>query len=69
MIGRYRSFQGSNEGQLGAKAKFAMLNPSNGIADWILQVVPEIKAGCPPGMLGIGIGGTAEKPCRWPKKL
>ncbi len=45
-----------------AKAKFAMLNPSDNIADWVLKVVPEMGAGwCPPGMLGIGIGGTAEK--------
>ncbi|WP_196157142.1 fumarate hydratase [Reinekea sp. G2M2-21] len=45
-----------------AKTKFAMLNPSDSIVDWILKVVPEMGAGwCPPGMLGIGIGGTAEK--------
>lgn len=45
-----------------AKSKFAMLNPSDSIVDWILKVVPEMGAGwCPPGMLGIGIGGTAEK--------
>lgn len=45
-----------------AKAKFAMLNPSDSIVDWILKVVPEMGAGwCPPGMLGIGIGGTAEQ--------
>lgn len=45
-----------------AKAKFAMLNPSDSVADWVLKVVPEMGAGwCPPGMLGIGIGGTAEK--------
>ena len=44
------------------KAKFAMLNPSDSIADWILKVVPTMGAGwCPPGMLGIGIGGSAEK--------
>ena len=44
------------------KAKFAMLNPSDGVADWVLEVVPEMGAGwCPPGMLGIGIGGSAEK--------
>jgi fumarate hydratase, class I len=45
-----------------AKAKFAMLNPSDSVVDWILEVVPKMGAGwCPPGMLGIGIGGTAEK--------
>ena len=45
-----------------AKSKFAMLNPSDSIADWVLQTVPTMGAGwCPPGMLGIGIGGTAEK--------
>ena len=45
-----------------AKAKFAMLNPSDSIADWVVQTVPSMGAGwCPPGMLGIGVGGTAEK--------
>ena len=45
-----------------AKAKFAMLNPSDSIADWVLKTVPTMGAGwCPPGMLGIDIGGTAEK--------
>jgi fumarate hydratase class I len=45
-----------------AKAKFAMLNPSDSIIDWILDVVPTMGAGwCPPGLLGIGIGGTPEK--------
>ncbi|MGZ5051211.1 MAG: fumarate hydratase [Methylobacter sp.] len=45
-----------------AKTKFAMLNPSDNIVDWVLKVVPEMGAGwCPPGILGIGIGGTAEK--------
>ncbi|MGF6371771.1 tartrate/fumarate subfamily iron-sulfur-dependent hydro-lyase alpha chain [Paraburkholderia sp. RAU6.4a] len=44
------------------KSKFAMLNPSDSIVDWILKTVPTMGAGwCPPGMLGIGIGGTAEK--------
>ena len=44
------------------KAKLAMLNPNDSIVDWILDVVPKMGAGwCPPGMLGIGIGGTAEK--------
>jgi fumarate hydratase class I len=45
-----------------AKSKFAMLNPSDSVADWVLKTVPTMGAGwCPPGMLGIGIGGTAEK--------
>ncbi len=44
------------------KAKFVMLNPSDSIVDWVLETVPKMGAGwCPPGMLGIGIGGTAEK--------
>ena len=45
-----------------AKSKFAMLNPSDSIIDWVLKTVPTMGAGwCPPGMLGIGVGGTAEK--------
>ena len=45
-----------------AKSKFAMLNPSDSVVDWVLSQVPLMGAGwCPPGMLGIGIGGTAEK--------
>ncbi|MCY7313322.1 MAG: fumarate hydratase [Pseudoxanthomonas sp.] len=45
-----------------AKSRFAMLNPSDSIVDWVLKTVPTMGAGwCPPGMLGIGIGGTAEK--------
>ena len=45
-----------------AKAKFVMLNPSDSIVDWVIKTVPTMGAGwCPPGMLGIGIGGTAEK--------
>jgi len=44
------------------KSKFAMLNPSDSIVDWVLRTVPAMGAGwCPPGMLGIGIGGTADK--------
>ena len=44
------------------KAKFVMLNPNDSIVDWIIETVPTMGAGwCPPGMLGIGIGGTAEK--------
>ena len=45
-----------------AKSKFAMLNPSDSVVDWVLDMVPLMGAGwCPPGMLGIGVGGTAEK--------
>ncbi len=45
-----------------AKSKFVMLNPSDSVIDWVLKTVPTMGAGwCPPGMLGIGIGGTAEK--------
>ena len=44
------------------KAKLVMLNPNESIVDWILEVVPQMGAGwCPPGMLGIGFGGSAEK--------
>ena len=44
------------------KSKMAMLNPGDSIVDWVLKTVPTMGAGwCPPGMLGIGIGGTAEK--------
>jgi fumarate hydratase class I len=44
------------------KAKFTMLNPSDSIVDWVMKTVPTMGAGwCPPGMLGIGIGGSAEK--------
>ena len=45
-----------------AKSKFAMLNPSDSVVDWVLKTVPTMGAGwCPPGILGIGIGGTSEK--------
>ncbi|MGJ8667860.1 MAG: fumarate hydratase [Oceanococcus sp.] len=45
-----------------AKSKFVMLNPSDSVVDWVVKTVPTMGAGwCPPGMLGIGIGGTAEK--------
>jgi fumarate hydratase class I len=45
-----------------AKSKFVMLNPADSIVDWVLKTVPTMGAGwCPPGILGIGIGGTAEK--------
>ena len=43
------------------KSKFTMMNPSDSIVDWVLEMLPQMGAGwCPPGMLGIGIGGTAE---------
>ena len=51
------------------KSMFAMLNPSDSVADWVLDMVPEMGAGwCPPGMLGIGIGGSAEKAMLLAKK-
>ncbi|MEE4252321.1 MAG: fumarate hydratase, partial [Alcanivoracaceae bacterium] len=44
------------------KSKLVMLNPSDSIVEWVVKTVPTMGAGwCPPGMLGIGIGGTAEK--------
>jgi len=44
------------------KSKFAMLNPTDSLVDWVLKTVPTMGAGwCPPGLLGIGVGGTAEK--------
>jgi len=44
------------------KSKFVMLNPSDSIVDWVVKTLPTMGAGwCPPGMLGIGIGGSAEK--------
>ncbi len=44
------------------KSKFVMMNPSDNLVDWVLKTVPSMGAGwCPPGMLGIGVGGTAEK--------
>ncbi|GAB3246625.1 fumarate hydratase [Chitinimonas naiadis] len=51
------------------KSKFVMLNPSDSIVEWVLKTVPLMGAGwCPPGMLGIGIGGTAEKAMLLAKK-
>ncbi len=45
-----------------AKSKFVMLNPSDSVVDWVLKTIPTMGAGwCPPGMIGIGLGGTAEK--------
>ncbi|MCK9468582.1 MAG: fumarate hydratase [Porticoccaceae bacterium] len=52
-----------------AKTKFAMLNPSDSVVDWVLEQVPKMGAGwCPPGMLGIGIGGTADKAMQMAKE-
>ena len=52
-----------------AKSKFAMLNPSDSVVDWVLDQVPKMGAGwCPPGMLGIGIGGTAEQAMKMAKE-
>ena len=52
-----------------AKSKFAMLNPSDSVVDWVLEQVPKMGAGwCPPGILGIGIGGTADKAMALAKK-
>ncbi|MCZ4271888.1 fumarate hydratase [Maritalea porphyrae] len=51
------------------KAKLAMLNPSDDIVEWVLKTVPTLGAGwCPPGVLGIGIGGTPEKAMYMAKK-
>jgi fumarate hydratase class I len=51
------------------KSLFAMLNPSDSVADWVLEMVPDMGAGwCPPGMLGVGIGGSAEKAMLLAKK-
>lgn len=44
------------------KAKFSILNPSANVADWVMSMIPTMGAGwCPPGVIGIGVGGTAEK--------
>ncbi|NRB38792.1 MAG: fumarate hydratase [Pseudomonadales bacterium] len=52
-----------------AKTKFAMLNPSDSVVDWVLEQIPKMGAGwCPPGILGIGIGGTADKAMAMAKK-
>ncbi len=51
------------------KAKFAVLNPSDSIADWIVKTVEGLGAGwCPPGILGIGVGGSADKAMALAKK-
>jgi fumarate hydratase class I len=44
------------------KAKFAVLQPDDNVTDWVLRTIPTMGAGwCPPGLIGIGVGGTAEK--------
>ena len=53
-----------------AKSKFAMLNPSDSVVEWVLKTVPTMGAGwCPPGLLGIGVGGTAEKAMMMAKEV
>jgi fumarate hydratase class I len=53
-----------------AKSKFAMLNPSDSVVDWVLKTVPTMGAGwCPPGLLGIGVGGTSEKAMMMAKEV
>ena len=52
-----------------AKSRFVMLNPADSLVDWVIKTVPGMGAGwCPPGMLGIGVGGTAEKAMLLAKK-
>jgi fumarate hydratase class I len=52
------------------KSKMTMLNPNDSIVDWVLKTVPTMGAGwCPPGMLGIGVGGTAEKAVMMAKEV
>jgi len=52
------------------KSKFVMMNPSDSLVDWVLKTVPTMGAGwCPPGMLGIGVGGTAEKAVQMAKEV
>ena len=59
---RVRVEVASKGGGSEAKAMFKMLNPSDSVVDWILDAVPKMGAGwCPPGMLGVGIGGSPEK--------
>ena len=51
------------------KARFAVLNPSDSIADWVVKTVEGMGAGwCPPGILGLGIGGSADKAMALAKK-
>lgn len=51
------------------KSKFVMLNPSDSVEDWIVNIIPQMGAGwCPPGILGVGVGGTPEKAMLLAKK-
>jgi len=60
---------GAKGGGSEAKARFAMLNPSDSIVDWVLEQVPKMGAGwCPPGILGLGVGGTADQAMRLAKE-
>jgi fumarate hydratase class I len=60
--GRVEAICAAKGGGSEAKARFAMLNPSDSVVDWVLKMLPGMGAGwCPPGLIGIGIGGTAEK--------
>jgi len=53
---------GQGGGRRKTKSKLVMLNPNDSIVDWVLETVPKMGAGwCPPGILGIGIGGSSEK--------
>lgn len=60
---------GAKGGGSEAKARFAMLNPSDSVVDWVLEQVPTMGAGwCPPGILGLGLGGTADQAMRLAKE-
>ena len=51
------------------KAKFAVLNPSDSVADWVVDTVEKLGAGwCPPGILGIGVGGSSDRAMAMAKK-
>ena len=53
-----------------AQSRFVMLNPGDSVVDWVLETVPTMGAGwCPPGMLGIGIGGSSEKAMLMAKRV
>ncbi|CAN5504839.1 fumarate hydratase [soil metagenome] len=64
-VGPGNTFDGQGAAKGGGsenKSKFVMMNPSDSLVDWVMKTVPTMGAGwCPPGMLGIGIGGTAER--------
>lgn len=51
------------------KARFTTLNPSASVSDWVVNTVSTLGSGwCPPGLISVGIGGSAEKACCWPRK-